>query len=120
MVTLRARRSAASGGAVTPRLTAPPDQRVSSADAVSTVAAISGAAVATDAVTRAVGLVTEQVDVQEVDAEAAPTRAAIATVAAVAASAAAVTAVMTTTAMTAATIPAATGVEQGQDGTGGK
>jgi len=90
---------------------------------VSAVAAIGVTAVATDAVTRAVGLVSEQVDVQQVEAEATPTRAAVATVAAVAAPAAAVATVMTTTVtttVTTAAIPAATGVEQGQDGTGGK
>ena len=91
-------------------------------------ATVGGAARSTDTVTGAVGLVTEQVDVQQIETDAAPTLAAIAaisteaavgTVAAVAAIAApaAVASAMTTTMTTAAT---ATGVEQGQDGTGGK
>ncbi|MFZ2118869.1 MAG: hypothetical protein WAU83_20565, partial [Pseudonocardiaceae bacterium] len=61
----------------------------------SAVAAIGATAIATDAVTGAVGLVTEQVDVQEIDAEAAPAGAAVATDAAVATPAAAVTAAVT-------------------------
>jgi hypothetical protein len=84
---------------------------------VAAIAAIGVTAIATETVASAVVLVTEQVDVQEVDPEAAPAGATVATVAAVAASAAAVASVMATATMTAA-IPAATGVEQGQDGTG--
>jgi hypothetical protein len=124
-----------SGGAVSPHLTAPPDQRVSSAVAVSPVGAISVTAIAAEAAASVVGLVTKQVDVQQVEADAAPTLAAIAaisteaavgTVAASAAVASIMTTTMTATVMTTTTMTAtaafsaATGVEQGQDGTGGK
>lgn len=96
----------------------------------STITAISVTAVTTDAAAGVVGLVTEQSDIQEVDADAAPTSTAVAAGTAVAAPAtvAAVPA-MTTLAMPTATMPAAamataafaaTPVEQGQDSTGGK
>jgi hypothetical protein len=107
--------------------------------AVSPVGAISVTAIAAEAAASVVGLVTKQVDVQQVEADAAPTLAAIAAISTeaavgpVAASAAVAsimtttmtTTVMTTTVMTTtmtatAAISAATGVEQGQDGTGGK
>jgi hypothetical protein len=101
-----------------PWLTAPDTiSGINSAVDVSAGTAVGITAIATDAVTCAVGLVTEQVDVQKVDAKAAPAGAAVATDAAVAASAAAVMAASVTAVATAA-IPAATGVEQGQDGTG--
>jgi hypothetical protein len=139
MRVLPSSRPYAPGGAVSPHLTAPPDQRVSSAVAVSPVGAISVTAIAAEAAASVVGLVTKQVDVQQVEADAAPTLAAIAAISTeaavgpVAASAAVAsimtttmtTTVMTTTVMTTtmtatAAISAATGVEQGQDGTGGK
>jgi hypothetical protein len=101
---------------------------------IPTVAAIGVTAIATEAATSVIGLVTEQVNVQQIEADAAPTLAAIAAisteaavgtvaaVAAIAASAAvasAVTTTMTTAVMT-TSASTATGVEQGQDGTGGK
>ena len=86
-------------GAV-PSLTAPHVITGSTLAAVgSAVATVSAAASTANAVTRAVGLAAQQVDVQDVEADAALAVATIATFAAVAALAAA-------------------GDEQGQDGTG--
>jgi hypothetical protein len=114
-------------------------RRLDSAGPCATVTAVGSAACTAEAAASVVGLVTEQVDVQQVEADAAPTLAAIAaisteaavgTVAAVAAIAASaavasiMTTTMTTTVMTTTTMTTAastaTGVEQGQDGTGGK
>jgi hypothetical protein len=81
----------------------------------STGATVGATAIASDAVTSTVGLVAEQIDVQEVDAQATPTGAAVTTDAAIAA----VTGVAAASS-TMATAVAATSADHGKDSTGGK
>src|SRR5918998_5077 len=99
------------GMAVRPSLLA--DPHLGSATDVSASTAIRAAAIAAEAVAGTVGLVTERVDVQDVEPEAAPavtTIAAHATIATTAGVIAAHAAALTAT--------ATAGVEQRQDGTG--